>query len=182
VRANYACRAEQNHRQDRHTVKTRQDSTAAGLAALRITLGVIILRTWFDNLDKDLYTGDGLEAFLDFLFSPDGNDSSLGFYESLLDAIVVPISGLYAAVQLVVELAIGIGLIIGGFTRLCSLIAAVFFFNLLLAYFGGNEWIWTYVLLFVSSVVVYLSAAGRTWGVDARLAARHQNSKLSRLW
>ena len=110
----------------------RRDTTNVGLALLRITLGVIILRAWFDNLDKDLYTADGLEGFFNWLFSEDGNDSSLGFYDSLLDTLVVPISGLYGAVQLVVELVIGIGLLVGGLTRLCSLIAAVFFFNLFL--------------------------------------------------
>ena len=119
-----------------------------------MTLGVIFLVTWVDNLDKGLYEADGLEGFLDFLFAEDGNASSLTAYKSLLDAAVIPIAGIYGAFQLVAELVIGVALVVGGFTRLVSLLAAAFFFNLFLAYFGGNEWIWTYVLLVVSAVAV----------------------------
>lgn len=163
-------------------MRSRDDTAAIGLALLRITLGVIIVRTWFVNLDEDLYTADGLEGFFDWLFSPEGNDSSLGFYESLLDAVIVPVSGLYGAVQLVVELLMGLGLIAGALTRLWSALAALFFANLFLAYFGGHEWIWTYVLLLMSAVAVFLGAAGRRWGVDELLEQRHPTSRFAVLW
>lgn len=152
------------------------------LALLRITLGVIILATWLDNLDKDLYTADGLKGFFDWLFAEDGNGSSLGFYDSLVDALVVPVAGPYGIFQLVVELAIGVGLVLGLMTRLSSLIAALFFFNLFLAYFGGDEWIWTYVLLFMSSLVVFLGWGGRKFGVDERLSRTRGESPRTLLW
>jgi uncharacterized membrane protein YphA (DoxX/SURF4 family) len=152
------------------------------LALLRITLGVIILVTWFDNIDKDLYTADGLEGFLNYLFSEDGNGSSLGFYESFVDAVVIPIAGPYGVLQAVVELAIGLGLVLGLMTRLSSLLAALFFFNLFLAYYGGDEWIWTYVLLFVSALVVFLGWGGRQLGVDERLVQSRGESPGTLLW
>ena len=161
--------------------RTDTNSSATGMALLRITLGVILVRTWFQNLSDDLYTADGFEGLINWLFSPEGNDSSLGFYESILDAVVVPISGVYVIVQLVIELLIGVGLVLGGFTRLCALISAVFFFNLFLAYFGGHEWIWTYVLLFMSSVAVYLGNAGAKWGIDPQLSSQLRSSKLAKL-
>ncbi len=37
---------------------------------------------------------------------------------------------------------------------------------------GWQEWIWTYVLLTVSAVVVSLTQTGRAWGVDALLLRR----------
>jgi uncharacterized membrane protein YphA (DoxX/SURF4 family) len=152
------------------------------LALLRITLGVIILATWLDNLDKDLYTADGLKGFLDWLFAEDGNGSSLGFYDSLVDALVVPVAGPYGIFQLVVELAIGVGLVLGLMTRLSSLVASLFFFNLCLAYFGGEEWIWTYVLLFVASLVVFLGWGGRKFGVDEWLSRARGESPRTLLW
>ncbi len=152
------------------------------LALLRITLGVIILATWLDNLDKDLYTADGLKDFLNWLFADNGNGSSLGFYDSLLDALVVPVAGPYGMLQLVVELAIGVGLVFGVMTRLSSLISALFFFNLVLAYFGGEEWIWTYVLLFMSALVVFLGWGGRKLGIDERLARTRGESPGTLLW
>ena len=160
---------------------TGTNSAASGIALLRITLGVIIVRTWFQNLSDDLYTSDGFEGFISWLFSAEGNNSSLGFYESILDAVLVPLSGVYVIVQLIVELLIGIGLVIGGFTRLCSLIAAILFFNLFLAYFGGNEWIWTYVLLFMASIAVHLGNAGAKWGIDPKLRHELHSSKLAKL-
>lgn len=154
-----------------------------GAVLLRITLGVIILATWIDNLDKGLYTADGLTGFLEWLFDADnGNGSSLTAYKSLLDAVVIPIAGVYGAFQLVVELLIGIGLLVGALTRLFSLLAAVFFFNLFLSYFGGNEWIWTYVLLLATAIAVFVGYGGRRLGVDRFLARTRGDSPFGLLW
>lgn len=139
------------------------------LALLRITLGVIILVTWLDNLQKGLYTADGLIGFFEWLFSENGNGSSLLWYKQFLDFAVVPVAGLFGVVQLIGELLMGLSLLTGTFTRLFGIISAFFFVNIFLSYFGGHEWIWTYVLLIVSSVAVALGAAGRRWGVDGWL-------------
>lgn len=153
-----------------------------GLALLRITLGVILLVTWFDNLDKDLYTADGMKGFFDYLFGPDGNQSSLGFYDAFLDNVIRPVAGPYAVLQLVIELIIGVALVLGVATRAASLVATVFFANLFLAYYGGNEWIWTYVLLFMSALAVFLGWGGRRLGVDEWLARRRGESPAGLLW
>ena len=151
---------------------TETSPSATGLALLRITLGVIIVWTWFQNLSGDLYTADGFEAYVAWLFSPAGNG---------LDATLIPLSGVYVIVQLVVELLIGIGLVLGGFTRLCAVTATVFFFNLFLAHFGGHEWIWTYVLLSMSAVAVYLGNSGLKWGLDRQLRSQLGSTKLAKL-
>ena len=110
-------------------------SRSLGLAILRITLGVIVLVAWFDNLDKGLYTGDGLVGFIDYLFNAEegqGNASSLTIYKSFLDAAVVPFAPIVSKFQLVIELGIGIGLILGAFTRFFSLSAFFFFITVFL--------------------------------------------------
>lgn len=152
------------------------------VALLRITLGVIIAVTWFDNLDKGFYSASGLEEYLNSLFDENGNGSSLGFYKSFLDSTVIPLAGPYAVFQLVAELTMGIGLLVGAFTRFFSLVAALFFFNLYLLYFGGVEWIWTYVLLFVSALVVFLGYGGRKLGVDERLYESRGESPYGLVW
>lgn len=154
---------------------------SAPIALLRFTLGVIILVTWVNNVADDLYTADGLKGFFSWLFAADGNASSLGFVESFLDTVVVPMAGPYGIAQLVVELLIGIGLVVGLFTRLTSLLAAGFFFALLLAYLGGHEWIWTYVLLLVSAVTVFLGYGGRRFGIDQVVYSRHGDSPAGNL-
>ncbi|NOX31491.1 MAG: DoxX family membrane protein [Actinobacteria bacterium] len=155
---------------------------SVGVALLRITLGVILLVAWFDNLDKGLYTADGFEGFMNYLFDENGNDSSLGFYQSIIDAIVIPLAGPYGAFQAVVELILALALIFGVGTRLASLVAVLFFGNLFLAYFGGNEWIWTYVLLLMSALTVFLGYGGRKFGVDEYLVRSKGESPRNMVW
>lgn len=156
--------------------------SAVAVPLLRIVLGVIVLVAWVDNLGKDIYTADGLTGLIDYLFDEDGNNSSLGFYQSILDAVVVPAAGFFAILQMVVELAFGLGLLLGAFTRLSSLLALGFFISLFLGYFGGNEWIWTYVLLSAASLTVFLGWGGRRFGVDQFLAERRGRSPFGLLW
>ncbi|MGI9645878.1 MAG: DoxX family protein [Ilumatobacteraceae bacterium] len=166
------------------SVKMAPDPRTGSLAValLRITIGVIFLVTFFDNLDKDLYTADGFEGFIVFLFDENGNGSSLTFYESIVDAVIVPAAGPYVVFQAIVELALAIALIIGLATRLASLVSMLFFANLFLAYFGGAEWIWIYVLLFMSALTVFLGYGGRQLGVDQYLVRSRGESKYNLIW
>ncbi|MEM9614563.1 MAG: DoxX family protein [Actinomycetota bacterium] len=161
---------------------SEDENGSVPVALLRITLGVIILATWADNISKDLYTADGLSGLISWLFSEDGNGSSLGFYESILDSVVVPNAGLFATLQLIVEFAFGASLLLGAFTRLGSILAAGFFVSLFLGYFGGEEWIWTYVLLFMATVTVLLGNGGRRLGVDQWLHGSRGRSPANLLW
>jgi uncharacterized membrane protein YphA (DoxX/SURF4 family) len=154
---------------------TQQQSTAVAL--LRITLGIIILATWYGNIKKDLYTADGLTGFLNWLFDPNGNSSSLTFYKAFLDTAVLPVAGLFGTFQLVTELLLGIALVVGVYSRLAGIVAMFFFTNLFLSYFGGNEWIWLYVLLFMTALTVTLAAPGRKWGVDQWLLQKYGEPK-----
>lgn len=153
------------------------------VALLRMTLGAIILVTWLDNVRGGLYSADGLTGFFNWLFDAEnGNGSSLAFYKAFLDAAIVPVAGLFGGFQAVAELIMGLALLLGAFTRLFSLAAMLFFFNLFLSYFGGHEWIWTYVLLFMTSLTLFLSYAGRKWGVDARLVEKRGEPPINLLW
>ena len=149
---------------------------------LRITLGVIVLVTWADNLSKGLYTAEGLAGFFNWLFDANGNGSSLTFYKAFLDTAVTPIAGLFAGFQLVAEFVMGLALLLGGLTRFLGLAAMFFFINLFLSYFGGHEWIWTYVLLFVSALAVTLGYAGRRWGIDQWLLQNRGEPPYPILW
>ena len=163
-------------------VENKQHSGSTSVALLRITLGVIVLVTWVDNLRKDLYTADGLEGFLDYLFDAEGNNSGFGLYKDVLDAVVIPLAGPVGVLQAVVELAIGLGLLFGIGTRLASLLASLFFVNVFLAYVGGEEWIWTYVLLVMSAVTVFLGYGGRKFGVDEHLVRTKGESPRNLVW
>ena len=161
--------------------ETRQLRTAVAL--LRITLGTIILVTWYNNLRGGLYTADGLKGFFNWLFDTGGgNGSSLLIFKSYLDTAVVPIAAPFAIFQMIAELAMGVALLLGLFTRLFGLAAMFFFTNLFLSYFGGHEWIWTYVLLFMSALTITLGAAGRKWGVDSWLFKTYGEPQFPLFW
>ena len=153
------------------------------LALLRMTMGIIILVTWYDNLRSGLYTADGLTGFFNWLFDAEnGNGSRLFFVKSYLDMFIVPIAGPFAMFQLIAELVMGLALLLGFFTRLFSLAAMFFFGNIFLTYFGGHEWIWTYVLLIMSALTLLIGAAGRKWGIDRFLKAEWGEPQVPLLW
>lgn len=144
------------------------------VALLRITLGIIILVTWFENLSKGTYSGGGITGLFDYIF--DENGGGAAFYRALIEGTILQAPAVFGAFQLVAEFLMGAGLLLGLFSPLAGLGAALFFFNLILAFWGGQEWIWTYVLLTASSVVVALTRSGRAWGIDAWLLKRGEPS------
>ncbi|MDE0197930.1 MAG: DoxX family membrane protein [Caldilineaceae bacterium SB0675_bin_29] len=147
-----------------------QNTARQATAILRITLGVILIVTWFKNLQDGIYTADGIVGLFNYLFNDNGGGPA--FYRALINGTILQVPGLFAVFQLIGELLLGLGLLVGLFTPLAALGAALFFFNLFLAYLGGNDWIWTYVLLTVSALVVALAQSGRAWGLDSLLLRR----------
>ncbi len=147
---------------------------AAGLrkivALLRITLGIIILVTWVENLTKGTYSGGGITGLFEYIFDENGGGGA--FYRAIIRGTILQAPAAFGGFQLVAEFLMGVGLLFGFFTPLAGLGAALFFLNLLLAFWGGQEWIWTYVLLTISTVVAALARSGRAWGIDAWLLAR----------
>jgi len=61
--------------------------------------------------------------------------------------------------------------VLGGFTRLFSLAGIFFLVNTMLATFG-HDWLWSYLMPIGILGVVFLSGAGRAWGIDRLLAKR----------
>ena len=150
------------------------------VALLRITLGVILLVTWWENLQKGLYQADNFADFINWLAA----GHPLATYGGFLTNVVAANATISGTVQLIAELGIGLALLIGLFTPLAALGAAFFFFNLFLSFLNPNtdEWIWTYVLLVVAALVVALTRSGRAWGVDSRLAKNQGKPPFPWLW
>jgi len=155
------------------------------IAVLRIVLGVIILVTWWENLQKGLYTAQGIT---DLLTHPDwgaftNGGGALPGYQPIIEATVLQIPGAFGAFQMVAELLIGLGLLFGALTPLAGAGASFFFLNLLLTYLGNSqEWIWTYVLLFAVAVIVTLGRSGRELGIDKILLRKWGRPPLGILW
>lgn len=156
-----------------------------GTAVLRIALGLTVLFTWLDNIGKDFYDGANFPGFFSWAFTPaeeGGNGSSLGFVESIVDSTLLAAPELFGWLLTLFELAIALCLLFGVFTRAASLAAIGFFVSLFLVYFGGEEWIWTYVLLTAGAFTVFMDWGGRTLGVDQAIAANRGESPARLIW
>jgi uncharacterized membrane protein YphA (DoxX/SURF4 family) len=151
----------------------------------RVMLGVITLVTWIGNIQDDFYDGANFPGFFDWVAKPaeeGGNGSSLGFVHSIVDNTLLQAPEFFGWIMTIFELFIAVALIFGVCTRLASLAAIGFFGSLFLVYFGGEEWIWTYVLLTTAAVAVFLDWGGRTFGVDEYLAKSRGESPGTLVW
>lgn len=147
------------------------------VALLRIVLGILFIDTWVSNLEKDLYTPDGLESFLQGQL----NDDSLSWYRSFIEDVIIPSKAVFAPFQLVTELAMGVALILGLFTRPVSFGAFFFVLNTYLISIGTGEWAWSYYTILAMLVIVFFTSAGRSIGLDTVLAKRFGENKWG-LW
>ena len=139
------------------------------LAMLRSLVGLVILTTWFSNMGKGFYTPDGLLHFFTEVYPQ--SENPLTWYAAFINQGILPVRGLFASFQLVAEFLLGLALFLGGFTRLFSMAGIFFLTNTMLATFG-QDWLWSYLMPIGILVVVFLSGAGRAWGIDGLLARR----------
>lgn len=164
---------------------TRISRGSIGVAILRVALGLTTLFTWFDNVDKKFYDGANLPGYFDWVSksaAEGGNGSSLGFVHSIIENTLLQAPEFFGWVLTFFELFIGIGLVFGVFTRAASLAAIGFFVSLFLVYFGGEEWIWTYVLLAAAAIAVFQDWGGRKFGVDEFIAKTKGESPGTVVW
>jgi len=159
---------------------TETTITYKALAVLRITLGIIILVTWFENLQKGLYTADGITGLFNYIFNDNG--SGPAFYRAFVESTILQAPGLFASFQMIAELLMGLGLLFGFLTPLAGIGALLFFANLTLAFLGGNEWIWTYVLLTSAAFTAAFTRSGRGFGIDQWLLAKRGEPPFWLLW
>ena len=96
------------------------------VAILRITIGVILVATWYDNLRGGIYTADGIIGLFNYIFNEHARRPGLlpGDNQQHDSCRCL---GLFAVFQLVAELLMGLALLVGLFTPLAAVGAALFF-------------------------------------------------------
>ena len=151
------------------------------LAVLRIVVGAWFLKAVWTKLTL-AYVGGVLPypavsprflAFHPKRVAEFAADNPVDWYKAFLQNTVLPHASLFATLQTYGEVVVGLGLILGLFTRLTAVIGLVLSLNYGLA----TQWM-TFVqqgfhLLLITSMVIFLVAgAGRAWGLDAVLLPR----------
>jgi uncharacterized membrane protein YphA (DoxX/SURF4 family) len=154
---------------------TRETRSELMLACLRVVMGAIFLAVWSDNLIKGYYSPSGWADFVQHY----ADTTKVGLYADLLNSVMIPNSTVFAYGQFTVEFVVfGLFLVLGLFTPVSALLAALFQLNLLVATSGTTDWPGTYIVMAALLLAVSLSQAGRTLGLDARLARRDPHPRL----
>ena len=159
--------------------KDNNPTSLAWVALLRMLIGVMFITTWYSNQSKGFYTPDGLLFFFSDVFPQSAN--SLTWYAAFIDNVILPIRYVFAPVQLVGELMLGLFLFVGAFTPITSAGAAFFIINTFLATYG-HDWPWSYIIILGILFVVFMTKAGRSLGVDAWFLKNRGEPKIPLLW
>ena len=138
-------------------------------------MGAIFLAVWSFNLSKGYYSPSGWAHFVQHY----ADTTKVRPYAHLLNSVMIPNATIFAYGQFAIEFVVfGLFLVLGVFTPASGLLAARFQLNLLVATSGTTDWPGTYIIMAVLLLAVSLSQAGRTLGVDARLARRDPHPRL----
>src|SRR5437870_9278675 len=144
------------------------------LALLRVVVGAWFLKAVWTKLVLEFLWGvvpypvvsERFLAFHPKRVAEFAAGNPVGWYKDFLETTVMPQSRLFATLQAYGEAAVGLGLVLGLLTGLTALVGLFMCVNFALA----ARWMWfghlVFLLLLVSSVVMFLfSLAGMSWGV-----------------
>jgi uncharacterized membrane protein YphA (DoxX/SURF4 family) len=148
-----------------------QSDAAKGLALVRVTVGVMFVWVFFENLGKGAYTPAGYAGVINYYIK---NSHAPGAWKSVLE-FMSSHAAMVAPGQAVMEISVGILLVIGLLTRPVALIAFLFLGSLWVTELG-TSWIWELLVPVLASLGVAVGRGGRAWGIDALLARRRPAS------
>ncbi len=134
----------------------------------RVFLGLIFSIAWIAKITSPVPFPTALQGFLQNML-PHAHP----LYQAFAHAVVLPNVGFFAALVILGELYVSIGMLFGLTTRLASLVAVCLLLNYMLAK-GMNLWspASNDASDIVMAVVVALGAAGRSFGFDETLSKR----------
>ena len=146
-----------------------QSTSRALLACLRIYLGVILFITVLGKLSRDAPFSVEMLSFLGGV----ARRGAFQWYIDFVQQVVVPHAALFSYLVMTGEFVAAVSLLTGTATRVGAAIAMLLFLNFMLA---KGRMFWSPdsqdAAVFFIALVVFLSRAGRVWGIDAILAKR----------
>ena len=148
-----------------------QSDAAKGLALVRVTVGVMFVWVFFENLGKGAYTPAGYAGVLNYYIK---NSHAPAAWKLVLE-FMSSHAAMVAPGQAAMEITVGILLVIGLLTRPVALVAFLFLGSLWVTELG-TSWIWELLVTVFASLGVAVGRVGRAWGIDALLARRRPAS------
>jgi uncharacterized membrane protein YphA (DoxX/SURF4 family) len=125
---------------------------------------------WQQTLWKIPPNFDGLK----FWMQQEADHAAIILQGALVRDLVLPNLAVFGPLVYLVELAIGVSLLLGLFSRAGALLGLLMGLNLWLGlYSADNEWPWTYMFLTMIQALFVIDPPGRVLGADALLRHRH---------
>ena len=140
---------------------------ANGLALIRVTIGVMFVSVFIENLGKGLYTPAGYAGLINYYIKASHSPAA---WKAVM-ALAANHASMAAPMQGLTEISLGILLVIGLLTRPAAFVAFLFLGSLWISEWG-TAWIWELLVSVLASLGLAIGSAGRKWGVDAWLSQR----------
>lgn len=151
--------------------QARQSPAANGLALVRVTIGVMFIWVFFENMGKGLYKPAGYAGLIGYYIKSSHSPAAWKAVMSLAASHAT----IAAPMQAMTEISLGILLLIGLLTRPAAFVAFLFLGSLWISEFG-TSWIWELLVSVLASLGLAIGCAGRRWGIDAWLSQRWPSS------
>ena len=156
---------------DEATSVAHQPQAANGLAIVRVTIGVMLVWVFFENLGKGLYTPAGYAGLINDYIK---QSHSPAVWKAVM-GLAASHAAMAAPMQALTEISLGVLLVIGLLTRPAAFVAFLYLGSLWVSEWG-TAWIWELLVPVLASLALAVGRAGRAWGVDAWLAKRRPSS------
>ena len=144
---------------------------ANGLALVRLTIGVLFLSVFFENLGKGAYTPAGYAGLINYYIKASHSPTA---WKTVM-GLMASHAAMAAPMQAATEISLGILLVIGLLTRPAAVVAFLFLTSLWVSEWG-TAWIWELLVPVLASLALAVGRAGRTWGIDSWLSQRWPSS------
>ena len=135
------------------------------IAVARPIIGLLWLYSLRWKLPPDFMPAEG-RGLMDWL-QLEVAHAAFPLYGLLVEQVVLPNFTLFAWLIFLAELAVGLSLLTGAFTRIGALLGLGMSVNLGIGLLEvPGEWPWSYAMLAMWHGLFFVSGAGRVWGVD----------------
>jgi uncharacterized membrane protein YphA (DoxX/SURF4 family) len=152
---------------------TAVDPAGRGLALARVGIGTMFIWVFFENYGKGLYAPG---AYADLIQYYIDQGSAPAAWKAVM-SMAASHARVAAPMQAVAECSFGVLLVLGLLTRPVALAAGGFLTSLWISEWG-TAWIWELLVPVWTTFSLAVGAAGRHWGLDARLARGNPQSLL----
>jgi thiosulfate dehydrogenase (quinone) large subunit len=159
------------------------------LALLRIVVGLYFVKSLITKMSIVLAGGvlplpavsERWISVMPKIVAKQASDNPVNFYKQFLENTVLTHSSVFAQLTAWGETVTGLGLTLGLFTGIASVVGLILVINYGLA----TQWMSPgqqgfHIVLFFLMLAFFFARAGRTWGLDGWLARKRPGSLLAR--